>query len=555
VSISIPAFLFFLGFAVSLGYFFAWVYNYRKLHGEPNAAPQRITDTISIPSEITIQQKRGSAALKRMEQEKTCYETDTANKEAFIKKLLALFRSRLEKKKSSILSICYWAFNGEGFILKLSNSSCRISENLFVPKSNRYFAKKDFNWNGMDESPIDVFHSEEQITCSMAGSVVSGDGKLRGYITIDSSVPNAFDDEMCMELRELAALTEEVLRILDMNLKQDNENNLFYGMLKDISDLFSSVSKSNLIINLSKILQDNFRFDRLMLITPEKYQENKWYIFEALGEQREEFKGVSFSAHEKCLLSELLARRVSLVNRTRLSTDPYQRRLYENEPENLELRSLFAVTAPMQNNSYPLIIMLESRNNRAVSRIDETMLNSIVSCAALKLSEIQAKDDSWQKKEKNLIGIDSNGLGELLNYYETEINHLRNDDDSLGILFIKCLPAKKENMAECFEKFSEVLKSFKKAWNVRHLSMLGNGEFVLSMKGVFDEALFNAMTNPIITSVENELAENSVYIKRFSMWLNRNKIKEREEKYGQNAHILFSIQVMKEFKAMSGMGE
>jgi hypothetical protein len=538
-----------------LGYFFAWVYNYRKLHIEPKAAPQKITDTISIPSEIMAQEKRGSAALKRLEQEKTCFETDSANKEAFIKKLLALFRSRLEKEKSNILSICYWVFNGEGFTLKLSNSSCRVSENLFVPKGNRYFTKKDFYWNGIDEAPIDVFNSEEQIIGSMAGSVVSGDGKLRGYITIDSFESNAFDNEMCVELRELATLMEEVLRILDLNLKLDNENNLFYGMLKDISDLYTSVSKSNLIANLSKVLQDNFRFDRLLIITPEKYESGKWYIFEAVGEQREEFKGVSFAVHEKCLLNDLLNGHINSVNRTKLSTDPYQRRLYENEPENLELHSLFAVTAPGHNNSYPLVIVLESRNNRAVSRIDEVMLCHIASCAALKLSDIQAKDDSWMKKERDLAGINSNGIGELLNYYDSEINDLRqNDEDCLGILFLKCLP-EKENTAECFEKFAETLKGFKKAWNVRHLSMLGNGEFVLSMRGKFNEDLFNAMANPIITSVENELAEHSVSIKKFSMWLNKNKITELEEKYRQSAHILFAVQVMKEFKAMSRTGE
>jgi hypothetical protein len=36
------------------------------------------------------------------------------------------------------------------------------------------------------------------------------------------------------------------------------------------------------------------------------------------------------------------------------------------------------------------------------------------------------------------------------------------------------------------------------------------------------------------------------------MWLNKTKIRELEAQYGQNARTLFAIQLMKEFKAMSG---
>jgi len=552
VSISISAFFFFICFAVLLGYFFAWIYNYRKLHAEPKAIPQKVTDTVSTPSEITIQEERGSSAVKRLEQEKTCYETDSANKDIFIKKLLALFRSRLEKEEcNNILSICYWTFNGEGFSLRLSNSSCRISENLFIPKSNRYFAKKDFNWNETDEAPIDIFHSEEQITRSMAGAAVSGEFKLRGYITIDSSVPNAFNDEIRKGLKELATLTEEVLRILDLNFKLDNENNLLYGMMKEIADLFCCVSKGNLIADLSKILQYNFRFDRLMIITPEDQQIDKWHISEALGEQKEDFKGMSFNIHEKCLLNELLIGRVSSINKTKLSTDPYQCRLYENEPENLKLRSLFAVTAPVQNNSYQLVIVVESRNDKAVSKVDESMLNSIASCAALKLSDIQAKDYSKQREEGNLVGINSIGLGELLNYYETEIENLKEIEDNIGILFLKCLPAKKENMAESFEKFLEVLKRVKIAWNGQHLAMLGSDEFVLSMKGNFYESVFNMTADSIVTNMENMLAEYLISVKKHTMWLNKTKIKELEIQQNLSGSVQFAFMVMKNFKEMS----
>jgi hypothetical protein len=419
-----------------------------------------------------------------------------------------------------------------------------------VPKTNKYFTKKDFYWNGTDDAPIDVFHSEEQITCSMAGSAVSGDGKLHGYITIDSSAQNAFNDEVCMELRELAALTEEVLRILDLNFRLDNENNLFYGMFKDVSDLFCCVSKGNLINKLSEILQYNFRFDRLMIITPEEGE--KWLISEALGEQKEIFKGVSFYFHEHCLLHELLFGRNNIIHKTKLSIDPYQCRLYEGEPKNLELRSVFAVTAPALNNSYPLIIMLENRNNRAVSKIDETLLNSIAACAALKLSDMQAKDDSRQKKEDDLAGIDSIGLGALLNYYETDIEIFRESEEGIGILFLKCLPAKKEDIALNFERFLKILKNFKKALNVRHLAMIGSDEFVLSMKVSFNEDTFDITAKSLITNLESMLAEYYITIKHYPMWLNKTKIRELEAQYGQNARTLFAIQLMKEFKAMSG---
>jgi hypothetical protein len=543
------AFLFCLAFAVLLGYFFAWIYNYRNLHIEPKETPKKITETVDFPVEIIAKENQESSALKRLEQERTCYETDSANKDIFVKKLLALFRSRIEKENNDILSICYWKFGEEGFTLKISNSPYRIAENLFVPKSSRYFSKKEFNWNGIDEIPIDVFHSEEQITCSMAGAVISGDGKLRGYVTIDSSIPRAFDDGICRELREIATLIEEVFRILDSNYKLDKESKRLNRMLEDISVLFMSSSKGNLIANLFKILQDNFIFDRLLLLTRES--QGKWYIPEAAGKQKENFKGVFFDIHEKCLLYELLAGQVSIVNEKKILSDPYQRRLYENEPENLELHSLCAVTPPAKNNSYPIAIVLESINNTAVSKTDENILSCIVACASMKLSNIKNKTDSQQKREEDLEGIDSNGLGELLKYYETEIANLKNTEDGLGILFIKCQPKRKENMAADFEKFSTTLKKLKKAWNVRHLAKLGNGEFVLSRRGNFDENLFSITADTIITDMENIFFEDSLQIKNHKTWLSRNKIAEKEKTHKQTGITLFTITVMKEFKKMS----
>jgi len=552
VHISITAFLFCLGFALALGCIFAWIYNYGKLHKEPEGEPQKITDTLSAPIPLFPTAEHDNSALKRLEQEKAFSETDFANRDAFIKKLLMLFRSRLEKENDKILSICYWVFNGEGFALRLSNSSYRLRENLFVNKDNKYFSRRDFNWNGIDEAPIDVFHSEEQITRSVAGSAVSGEGKFHGYITIDSAHENAFDDEICMELRELANVAEEMLRNLDMNYKLNRENNLFYGMLKDISNLFSSVSKGNLIANLSKILRDNFKSDRMMLIIPAEREKDKWLISEAVGDQSEKFKKVVFKVHEKCLLHELLCGKVSRVNEVNIPTDPYQRRFYENEPENLELRSLFAVMPPAQNNSQPLAIVLESTNNRAVSRMDETLLTCITACASLKLSDIQSRDVSQQRRNECFDGIDSNGLGELLNFYHAEFYDLRNSEDTLGILFLKCVNTKRENKVNDFDKFLSVLRELKKAWNGKHLAMLGNGEFVFSIRSNLKEDIFEMAATQIITNAENMLAEHSLSVKSHSIWLNRYKMAEIEQAHNRSYGALFAYSVMNKFLEMDG---
>jgi hypothetical protein len=551
VHISITAFLFCLGFTLALGYVFAWIYNYGKLHKEPGGEPQKITDTQTVPVPFTTAEYNNSA-LKRLEQEKICSETDFANRDAFIKKLLMLFRSRLEKENDKILSICYWVFNGEGFALRLSNSTYRLRENLFVPKDNKYFSRRDFNWNGIDEAPIDVFHSEEQITRSVAGSAVSGEGKFHGYITIDSAHENAFDDEICMELRELANVAEEMLRNLDMNYKLNRENNLFYGMLRDISNLFCSVSKGNLIASLSKILRDNFSFNRMMIIIPAEREKDKWLISEAAGEQSEKFKKVVFNVHEKCLLYELLRGKVSKVNEANIPIDPYQRRFYENEPENLELRSLFAIMPPAQNNSIPLAIVLESINNRAVTRMDETLLTCIAACAALKLSDIQSRDASQQKRNERFDGIDSNGLGELLNFYNAEFNELKSSEESLGILFLKCIHAKKENKANDFDKFLAVLKELKKVQSGRHLAMLGNGEFVFSIKrSNLKEDIFEMAAAQIITNAENMLMEHSLFVKSHTIWLNKNRMAEMEQKNKRSYSVLFAYSVMNKFREMN----
>jgi hypothetical protein len=537
---------------VLLGCFFAWVYNYRKLHKTPKDIPHRLTETINVPFIFAADAQQDGTAAKRLEQEKICYETDIAIKDSIVEKLLALFRSRLEKESDKILSICYWIFNGESFALRIYNSPYRVSENLFVPQNEKCFSKKEFNCYGAAEIPIDVFQSENQVVYSMAGALVSGSGKKRGYITIDSTDEKAFSDKICLELRELASLAEKMLRTLDLNFKLNKENNLFNGILRDTSDLFRSASKGNLIANLSKILQDNFRFDRLMIITPDEQEKNLWHISEAVGEQKEVFKGISFNIHVKCLLYELLAGKVSSVKELKISTDPYICRFYENEPINLELRSLFAVAPPVQNNSYPLAIVLESKNDMVVSVIDEVMLNCIVACVALKLSDIQNKDESRQKRENDEAGIDSNGLGNLLSYYETEIDNLKNSDDSLGILFFKCVPIKRENKTADFKKIPEVLKSLKKAWNGRHLAMLGGDEFVLSIKGDFKEDIFKIMAMQMITSAENMLTEHSLFVKSYPIWLNKGKLEEVEKKQRQSGKTLFTVTVIRKFKEMLG---
>jgi len=547
---SIPAFLFCLGFALALGYVFAWIYNYGKLHKEPEGEPQKVTDTITTPIPL-ITSEHNVSALKRLEQERACSETDFANRETFIKKLLMLFRSRLEKENDKILSICYWVFNGEGFALRLSNSAYHLRENLFVSKDSKYFSRRDFNWKGIDEAPIDVFHSDEQVTRSVAGSAISGEGKLHGYITIDSSHENAFDDEICMELRELANVAEEMLKNLDMNYKLNRENNLFYGMLKDISNLFSSVSKGNLISNLSKVLRDNFKFNRMMIIIPAEREKDKWLISEAVGEQSEKFKKVVFSVHEKCLLHELFCNKVTKVNEVNIPIDPYQRRFYENEPENLELRSLFAVMSPVQNNSFPLAVVIESVNNRAVTRMDETLITCITACASLKLSDMQARDASQQKRNECLDGIDSNGLGELLNFYSAEINDLKNSEDSLGILFLKCEHVKKESKANDYDKFLSVLKELKKAWNGKHLAMLGSGEFVFSIRSNLKEDIFEMAAAQIITNAENMLAEHSLSVKSHTIWLNSVKMAKMEQEHKRSSGVLFAYSVMNKFREMN----
>jgi len=549
VFISVSAFIFCLGFAVFLGCLFAWVYNYRNLHKEPKGKPQRITDTLGVPVELIADTQDGTAA-KRLEQEKTCYETGAVNKDAFMKKLLALFRSHLDKENSKILSICYWIFKSDGFTLRLSNSPYHIGDGLLISQNNRYFSKKEFNWAGADELPADIYHTEEQMINSMAGAVVSGDGKLRGYITIDSTEPNGFDEETCMELRELATLAEEALRTLDENLKLDKQNSLLNGMLKDILDLFHSTSNGNLLTNLSKVLQDNFRFDRLMLITPQ--EQDKWQISEAVGAQKEDFKGVSFDVHAKCLLYELLTGKISVINEKNISTDPYQRRFYENEPENLELHSLFAVRPPVRNNSYPLIAVLESKNDKAVSVIDEIMLTNIVACAALKLSDIQGKDNCKQEKENALADVDANGFGEILNYYENEISKLKNNSDGLGILFLKCIPSKEDGKATVFENFLAMLRNLKKTWNGQHLAMLGSGEFVLSIKGDLKEHVFEIISGQIMTNAKNMLGSGeSLSIKSHSIWLNKEKIMEIEKAHGQSGKTLFLISIATKFQEMA----
>jgi len=559
VSISIPAFLFCLGFAVFLGCLFAWVYNYRNLHREPTGNPQRITDTLGVPVDFINDFGQEGTAIKRMEQEKTCYETGLINKEIFIKKLLANFRIHLEKGKREILSVCYWDFKGEGFTLEYSDGSCHASYGLFVPlDGNRYFSKKTFSCDGTDEIPADIYYTEELAAKSMIGASVSGNGKRYGYITIDSADSYAFDEKIREELLELATLAEEALRTLDNNHKLDKQNSLFSGMLKDIEDLFHSSSKGNLLSNLSQLLQDNFRFNRLAIIIPHEEEEDRWQIAEVIGEQKEKLKGESFSVHLKCLLYELLVGKVSVINEKNISTDPYQRRFFENEPENLELRSLFAVRPPAQYNSYPLIVVLESKNEKAVSMTDQIMLTSITASAALKLSDIQGKDNSKHEKENALAAVDANGFGEIMSHYEKEISNLKKSTDGLGIIFLKCIPADKSNKAAVYEKFLSIMKGFKKQWNVQHLAMLGHGEFVLSMKGEMKEQgpVFELFSSQIINLTKGMLDnEEFLSIKSHPIWLTKDKLKEFEENIGQSGKTLFLVSLATKFQQMAEESE
>jgi len=557
VSISIPAFLFCLGFAVFLGCLFAWVYNYRNLHAEPKGKPQRVTDTLGSPVDFVHETTQDGSAIKRQEQEKTCYEAGVVNKDAFVKKLLALFRSYLEQDNRKILSVCYWAFKGDGFTLRISNSPYQISDGLFIQKNDRYFSKKDFNWNGVDVFPIDIYRTEELVANSMAGAVVSGGGKLHGYITIDSVDPRAFDEEVSMELRELATLTEEVLRTLDSNERLDKQYTLLNTILKEIMDLFDSSSKGNLLANLSKILQDSFLFDRMMVITPIDLDLDKWQISEVVGEQKEFLKGEHFEAHPKSLLYEILLGKVSVINEKEISTDPYQRRLSESEPKNLGLRSLFAVRPSMRNNSYPLIIVLESKEAKAVSMIDEMMLTSLVTCAALKLSDILGKEDNRQEKDNTMAEVNANGFGEIMCYYEKEIDKVKNGSDGLGILFLKCIPSEKESKALVYEKFLSTVKHLKKHWNGKHLAMMGNGEFILSMTGsVQQEHIFDLFSGQLITIAKDMFgSEDAMTIKSHSIWLNKERLNQLEEDTKQSGKTLFLVSLATKFQEMAEASE
>jgi len=553
VSISIPAFIFCLGFAVFLGGFFAWVYNYRNLHKEPKGNPQRVTDTLGSPVDFVQENTQDGSAIKRLEQEKTCYETVIVNKDAFVKKLLALFRSYLDQDNRKILSVCYWAFNGEGFTLRLSNCPYHINDGLFIPKNDRYFSKKEFNWNGIDEFPVDIYRTKELAANSMAGAAVSGNGKLHGYITIDSIDPRAFDDTTSMELRELATLTEEVLRTLDNNLSLDKQYTLLNSMQKEILSLFDSSSKGNLLANLLTILQNNFAFDRIMIITPIDLDLDKWQISEACGEQKELLRDEIFEAHPKSLLYEILLGKVSVIKEKDISMDPYQRRFSESEPKNLKLHSLFAVRPAMRNNSYPLIIVLESKNTTAVPIIDEIMLTSLVGSAALKLSDILSKEDNKQEKENTMAEVNANGFGEVLRYYEKELGELKENSDGLGILLLKCIPSERVSKTMVYEKFLSTVKNLKKHWNGRHLAMMGNGELILSMKGdVQQEHLFELFSGQLITIAKDMLgSEDAVSIKSHSIWLNREKLKQAEKETGQSGKTLFLASLATKFQEMA----
>jgi hypothetical protein len=207
-----------------------------------------------------------------------------------------------------------------------------------------------------------------------------------------------------------------------------------------------------------------------------------------------------------------------------------------------------------------MAIVLESRNRRAVSRIDVQMLTCLAACSAVKLSDIMEKIYSRQKKEIDLIDIDSDGLGETLHFYEAEMDSLKHGSDCLGILFLKCKPLNRENRvldfneirAYNYEKFAHVLKTLKKNWNGRHLARLGSGEFIFSIKGNFSEKIFDEITaSQIIANAKSMLAEDDLDLDSHNIWLDKNKMAEKEQELGYSCDTLFKLTIMSMFKDMS----
>jgi hypothetical protein len=167
---------------------------------------------------------------------------------------------------------------------------------------------------------------------------------------------------------------------------------------------------------------------------------------------------------------------------------------------------------------------------------------------------------SRQKKEIDLIDIDSNGLGEILHFYEAEMDSLKHGNDSLGILLLKCKPLNRENRvldfnevkASNYEKFAHVLKTLKKNWNGRHLAMLGSGEFIFSIKGNFSEKIFDEITaSQIIANAKSMLAEDDLDVDNHNIWLDKNKMAEKEQELGFSCETLFMLTITSMFKDMS----
>lgn len=551
MNMSVPAFVICFFLALGLGILLTWFFKYKKNYKEPKYAPQRITDTTDAPVDILPEQNQDETAINRLNKEIENFKENDNLKKDFIDKMLELFNSYLISKYDNILALCYWNFKNDGFTLEVPISTYTLNENLFIPKDDTLFSEKEFIFNEKDEVPLEVFRSKEDITASFAGRLVSGKGKFYGYITISSGKANAFDTETIKELREFAKLTEGVLSFLDLNLKLNLESNVFYELLNKIPSLLNFNSKENVINNLSTFLKDNFRCDRLMLITPESSDRNKWFITEALGEQSELLKGISFEAKEEFLLYELLIGNISIINKGNITKDPYQYRLYSDEPDNLEFNSLLAITVPKENYSYPLVMVLESKQEKEFPKIDVSALSYILTCASLKLSNIENDDCFKQKKNDNLQYIDSDGLGEFFNYYNSKLENLRNSNENLCVIFLKFFPKTKENKAIDFEHIMSVLKKYKGELNGQHLALLGSGEFVLSVIGDFKEDDLKEIIAKFVENIRKSLAAINASVNYHTILFNKNKIEEEEKKNKSNIVTLFIFSVINKFKKMS----
>ncbi|GHV12135.1 hypothetical protein AGMMS49938_04080 [Fibrobacterales bacterium] len=501
-----------------LGAIFSWIYFYGKMHKKPSGKPQRITDALTIPQAIP----EGETRSTRDEQDALGYEHYYMNKDTMLKSLIEYFHSRLVNLEHSgegevkIGSVCFWEkINGVFSLLKF-NSTYGINETFLVSAENKFFIKDKFVWNKENgKNPINFYTAENLQANFVAGSAVSFNG-VCGYITIDSFTNN-FNDSVINELNNVSQLAGDIFRVLKENSTYHVGINLFRESIRDVSNILNLKSKEAVLSTLSQMLSYNFRCDRLMLIVPENDGSDKWHICEVAGEQREILKSISFEPHEKCLLYELFLRFTSSVRKDDIATDPYQCRIFPDEPQNLDLQSLYAVMPPISDNFYPIAIVLESKEKNAVTKTESQLLSYIATCIGMKLKEFALNEEKEKEQNIELI-IDSNGTGELLSYYKNEIQNIKNGSDNLGILFLKINPQIVD------VRFFERVKDYKKHQGNFHFSSLGKGEYIFSERGLFSEETFNHTANKMKNYLVGELENSSQ-----TVWVDKQKIQKKEE--------------------------